>query len=254
MEYGRKKDIVLALIAIIPITVFFTTVFFKMLDLWTGLILGFGLIIPLMFFGKWGLEHPMLAIIEKRGLGCLNIDSTGMLKFYITSVRMPYIDVKAGNKWFTSMFDRRLVVPVQEPQALLAKDDGTTITLTMPKEDLGKNQFGAGRFNFFLWNDKIKSFITKESLGEKENEIFVDHTILNTKDRVENLHTEIGKFVRYFMDKALRREGMLSNNLILAIIIAIALVVIIIIGWPIISGFLSGTANIIPAAPVTPVK
>lgn len=88
-------------------------------------------------------------------------------------------------------------------------------------------EYNAGRFAFFhypclLYNDQIKSIITKDFLSNQEKEAFAEHTVLYLNRKMEELTSAIREFGRYVVELLKPKEGLFSGKwvwIILAVFI-----------------------------------
>ena len=128
------------------------------------------------------------------------------------------------------IFDRAAVFQLAQPVKALDlkenKDGDLIITLD-------QNKFNAARFALFhypvlIWNDNIKSLITKDFFSERERDAFAEHGVLYLNKQVEELNNHLLNFGRYIVENLKPSTDWLKSKwtIIIAIIIFIILAAI----------------------------
>lgn len=187
-----------------------------------GLILGTVIALKL-------LQNPFSDMIEGKGILALNIDSTGVIHPFILAVRPPYIKGKVNGNQVDDVFNRDTVMQITP-----AKKGSTTVEITKDgglNIDLDGKTAQDARFAFLhypviLYNDQIKSVITKSFLSNEEKDTFAEHGVLYLNRKMEELTSVVRDFGRHVVE-TLKPKGSLFQNKWVLIIIAVAVVILI---------------------------
>lgn len=171
--------------------------------------------------GNLLLDNPFRSILEGKGILFFDLNSTGIIKISILGVRAPFVTGKIDGKQIKDCFDRNAVVQVAEPKE--EKDAVTTengvMTIRIKEEDYAKSKFALYHYPALIWNDQIKSFITKDFLSEKEKETFSEHTVIYLNRIMEELTSLIRDFARYVVETLKPKESFTKGWLFWVIII-----------------------------------
>lgn len=204
------------------------------------------------------IDCPWIAVMEGRGLACLELNSTGMANFYLTTTNLPYMIVNAARGKISTLFNRSLSMYIRkEPLPMKMEDKGENITFTMPKSDVSESTFKIYGMPFFIFNSKINSFVSKEMLANQENKIMTEHLALELKERSKEMIARLQDQGRSVMDM-LRPSSFLefvSQPYVLAIIIALSLLILLFMFMPKIMPVLNqflGNLNLFGSASLPP--
>jgi len=208
-------------------------------------------------------KNPFTPMLEGKGIIAFNLDSTGVMKPFMVSLDNPYIKGKYGSKQIKDIFNRsttlNLSKPIMNKTPAKFTDDGK-IHIILDEDEYNKGRFGLFHYPCLIWNDQIKSILTKDFFSEQEKTAFAEHGILYLNRTMEELTQSIRDFGRYIVEN-IKPMAKLMNNKGIVIIILIVFVVIILVmfGGPIFSAIqntLGGNGNIIQdvsnAAAITP--
>jgi hypothetical protein len=154
-----KKWAALILSALLTVICFFVGVTFY--NLWVGLGLMFVGLFTGLVVGNVLLKNPFTLMLEGKGILAVNLDSTGILKFFVLGIRSPYIVGKLWKKMVKDVFDRNTVYNIAAPiKAGVAewikkgeKKGGLKIELT--EEELNKARFGFYHYPVIVYNEQI---------------------------------------------------------------------------------------------------
>lgn len=233
----------------------------------------YGLVIGIIFYligiilsvitGSLFLKTPFSAMLEGKGLICFNYDSTGILRPFIVNLQAPYIKGKFNKREVKDVFDRATVINLAAP---IKNSTSAEMITEPPKEgekdmrggikiELDEKEYNAARFGLFhypvlIWNDQIKSIITKDWLGNKEKEVFAEHGVLYLNRTMENLTSYVRDFGRYIVEVLKPKESMFKNKWVI-IIIGVFLVVLGLMFAPAIINAVKGSAATITSAAQT---
>lgn len=237
-----KKWSALLLMSFVPLMSFVLTQIYFGFGLAVGVFLFMTLM--MMLISNKMLDNPFRAMIEGKGLLLLKIDSTGIINPFVAKVQQPYITGKLGNKWINDIFNRKAVFSMSTPGTAKAVMDDKKKKLSL---ELGEKEFNDSRFGLFhypvlLYNDQIKSLITKDFLSNKESTTFSDHGILYLNRRIEELSSHIRDFGRYIVESLNPKSGFLSG-MWGYIIIGGAVILLFILFGPSILGAIQNTGG-----------
>ena len=160
------------------------------------------------------LSNPFTNMLEGKGLIVFNLDSTGVISPFLVQVKSPYIQGKFKGRMVKDVFDRSSIFQLSTPKfnstkAELTRDDKGN---NLIKIELKEKQYNENRFAFFhypalLWNDQLKSFITKDDLSGKEKDTFAEHGVLYLNRKLEELTGVVRDFARYIVELTKPNQG-----------------------------------------------
>jgi len=178
-----------------------------------------------MLIAHFMLKNPFYSMVEGSGLLVINLDSTGILRPYIMGVDSPYIRGKVNRKPISDVFDRSTVFNMSPPKKLkqkaLFKPKGG-LKLDLSEDDYNKGRFALFHYPVLIWNDQIKSLITKDWLSNLEKDMFAEHSVIYLNRKMEELTSVVRDFGRAVVELLKPGKGLLGNKWVW-IIIAIAL-------------------------------
>lgn len=244
-----KKYASLIIAGIIPTLMFaMATVFFNFL--YGVLFFATGLIISVLV-GKMFLKNPFTAMLEGQGILVINLDSTGVLKPFIVKVNSPYVIGKLDNKIISDVFDRSAVQQLAAPK-IAAKEAKTKpdggIIIDIGEEELNKGRFALFHYPVLLYNQQIKSIITKDMLASNEKEVFAEHLVLYLNRKMEELTSAVRDFGRHVVELTKPGQSLLTSKWLWIIIIGILLVMGIMFLPSIMAGMQTASSTIGGAA------
>lgn len=159
------------------------------------------------------LKNPFTDMLEGKGLLVLDINSTGIIRPFIVRVQSPFIVGKVGGSWVKDVFDRSSIFQWAKPTINntpvtfeAAKDDkgkdtgAVNVVITLDEDKYNKGRFALFHYPVIIWNDQIKSIITKDMLAETEKDVFAEHTILYLNRVMEDLTSLVRDFGRYIVE------------------------------------------------------
>lgn len=171
------------------------------------------------------LDNPFRAMIEGKGILALNIDSTGVIRPFIMNVRPPYIEGLLGQNLATDVYDREMVYNLAAPQEAgflqqgEGKDGKVRMAMILSEEEYNKARFALFHFPVIIYNEQIRSLITKDFLSEQEKATFAEHGVLYLNRKMEELTSAIRDFGRYVVEQLKPNKFTISPTLIWIFII-----------------------------------
>jgi hypothetical protein len=226
--YNVKKTTALLLPSIMTTTTFFILITFVNL-LWAivGLI---GMMLLMLLVGNLMLKNPFSAMLEGKGILCLNLDSTGIIRPFIMNVQNYYLKGKLMGKQTMDIFNRDCVQQIARPiktitPAIQHTEKGELI-ITLTEEDYNKSRFSMLHYPCILYNDQLETLITKDFISQQEKQIFAEHKILYLNRKLEELTSITRDFARYVVELTKPKEGLFANKWIWFIIIGIIVLVV----------------------------
>jgi hypothetical protein len=193
------------------------------------------------------LSHPFRSMIEGKGILGIKMDSTGILKPFIINVQTPFIWWWNRGYKHVDIFDRETVYqiskPLESPDNLIKVDKETgKITITMDESMYIKGKFAMETYPCLIYNEQLRTILTKDWFDNIEKVAFTEHTILLLNRQIEVLSEQITNFARYVVD-TLRPKSSWLNSKWVWIIIAIVFVILAAIFAPSIINALKGGAS-----------
>ena len=205
--------------------------------LWGFVLLSVGLLLSVVI-GKMLLKNPFTEMLEGKGILALNIDSTGVIRPFIVGILPPYIRGKLGKEKVDDIFNRSTVLNLAAPvtSKTLAKpitegEKKGGITITLDEEEYNKGRFALFHYPVVIYNQQIKSVLTKDFLSGLEKDVFAEHTVLYLNKKLEELTGVVRDFGRYVVELTKPKGSFLKSKWFFIIMI-IALVIIAIMFAP----------------------
>lgn len=168
---------------------------------WGLLFLGAGLLLSVVL-GIVLLKNPFSEMLEGKGILVFNMDSTGIIQPFIVSVNSPYIEGVFQKRKISDVFDRAAVFGMSAPKkaAKIIETSKEGIKIDLSEKEYNQARFQFSNYPVLLWNNQIKSVVTKDFLAEKEKTSFAEHGILYLNRKVEDLNHHIRDFGRYVVE------------------------------------------------------
>lgn len=227
--YKIRKYAALLLVGLLTTIAFYLGIqLYK--NLWLGL--GFmagGLLISLLIASAL-LSNPFSSMLEGAGVITFNIDSTGIIRPFIMRVLSPYVEGKLDHKLNSDVFDRSTVYQLSPPinagyvQEGIGKDGVRRLAIVVDEDEYNRSRFQLMQYPTIIFNDQIKSIITKDFLSGMEKTLFAEHTILYLNRKMEELTSAIRDFGRYVVESL--KPSAISGKTIAIAILVIGLIVL----------------------------
>lgn len=218
----------------------------KFYNFWIALILmGVGLLVGILVANLM-IKTPFRDMVEGKGILVANLDSTGILRFSLVGLQSPYIAGKLGIDKIKDVWDRSTVAQIAAPvrnrikaEKIVRGEKKGGIKIVLDEREYNEARFALFHFPLLIWNNQIKSLITKDFLAEKEKGTFAEHGILFLNRRVEELTSQIRDFARYVVESTKPKKSIWQNKWILIVIIFFV-VLMLIMFLPVIINALKG--------------
>ena len=197
-----------------------------------GFMMG-GLLVGILI-GNAMLNHPFRAMVEGKGILMLDLNSTGIIRPFITTVLPPYIKGTVDNHLIEDIFDRSAVFSLIPPvtggvtQQGQGKDGNFRTAFVISEDEYNQGRFGLNHYPVVIFNSQNQTLITKEMLSENEKTSFAEHTILYLNAKVKELTTAMLNFGRYVVESTKPKlSWMQSKWTWIILIIGLALLAVI---------------------------
>jgi hypothetical protein len=89
--------------------------------------------------------------------------------------------------------------PIETKNAAKFDEHGNMI-LMISKDELNSAKFGLYHYPVLIYNEHLKSFVTKEFLSGQESNAFAKHTVLFLNRQIEDLVVVVREFSRTVID------------------------------------------------------
>jgi len=176
-------------------------------------------------------SHPIIGMLEGKGILTLSIDSTGQIIPYICPVSKGTVIDPNGNE---TIFNRENVTYLNFPKGgnvqlvTTVDSEGNAKTekhIVIPDDPLGY-RFGFSGLPVFLWNENLQTFIHKDFLATFELATVKLSLVRGIDHKVSNLSSQIKDFTRYVMDQIKPKKsfpigGAIAGLLVFAVIIGV---------------------------------
>lgn len=200
----------------------------------------------MLLIGNRLIDNPFRSMIEGKGLLVLNIDSTGIIRPFIASLNQPYVKGKVSGNWINDIYNRKAVFNLSTPGVASASldDKKKVLSFTLNEEQFNNSRFGMFTYPVLIYNNQIKSLITKDFLSQQEMTVFSEHLILYLNRKTEELNGYLREFGRYIVE-SLKPGGNNWSSWLPYIIIGGAVILLLVLFGPQIVGALQGTGGVI---------
>jgi hypothetical protein len=215
-----------------------TTILFYVGVTYYGLLGGLGFMFIGMLLsallGSVMLKNPFSEMLEGKGILAVNLDSTGVLRFFVTKLQAPYVVGDLNGNEVDDVFDRAAVVNIAHPvkagrSGEIVDEHGQTkgFKIELTDEEYNKGRFALFQYPVIIWNEQIKSIITKDMLGDTEKDIMSEHSILYLNQKMKELTSAVRDFGRHVVENLKPKDRLLGNKWV--IIIAVILIGILLL-------------------------
>lgn len=255
--FVMKKNAAIALASVLTPLFFTIGLVYYNLYIGIGLML-FAMLLNFIIVSKL-IDNPFRKMIEGKGLLAIRWDSTGVMQPFIVGLNNPFIHGFLDK--FTQVhdvFDRDLTGYLAEPISIKANNWNETnegLSFSITKEEYNKARFAMFHYPVLLWNDQLKTFITKDQLSEKEKDTFADHGILYAVHLIREIGADIKNFSRAVVDSTQKKGFGINKNMIIIFILIIIIGAVIVMVGPsflsMFSGVSESVSNIMPTETVT---
>jgi len=218
--------------ALILIGLLTTITFYVGMTIYRNIVYGiffmfFGILVSVLLANML-LKTPFTDMVEGKGILALNIDSTGIIRPFIVSLKSPFVMSKFGGKWIRDVFNRRATFMLAPPKkaelpAKIKEDGGLDIKLT--EKDYNSGRFAMFHYPTLIYNQQLSSMVTKDFLCSQEISLFAEHQVLYLNRQLEDLTSNIRNFGRYIVDNLKPKgHGITSNWVFWGILIIVIIV------------------------------
>lgn len=223
--FAIKKWAALTLVGVIStITFAIASIFYGILWGTAGFLVG---LLVSVLLGNLFLKNPFTNMLEGKGLLCLDINSSGIIKPFLVQFNAPYIQGKVNGKKMQDIFNRdtigQLSTPIEDAGTAEWKDGKLTIVLD--NEKYTKSKMVMLHYPVIIWNSIINSLMTKEQLSELEKDTFSEHIILYMNRKLDELTSLVRDFGRYIVELT-KPKSMLGNKWIWIVLVVGAVILI----------------------------
>lgn len=178
-------------------------------------------------------KTEMIKVLDKKSLGVLELK------------REDYRILEEKKKgWFG--LGGLQTIKLQLTEEALSKVEGAT-KQNLTVIELSAKEYNDARFALFhypalIWNDQIKSMLTKDFLAGQEKEAFAEHNVLYLNRKMEELTSVIRDFGRYVVELTKPKSDWFQNKWAW-IIIAIVVIILIALFAPSIITAIKGASG-----------
>lgn len=210
--------------------------------IWALGMLAAGLLMTIIV-GNLLLKNPFTDMLEGKGILALNIDSTGVLRPFIVGIEPPYIKGKLGNHKVDDVFNRSTVLNLAAPikNSIKAKtitegEKAGGIKIELDNDTYNKARFALFHYPVIIYNQQIRSVLTKDFLSGLEKDVFAEHTVIYLNKKLEELTSVVRDFGRHIVELTKPGGQGLLQNKWFWIVIIIVLVILLVMFAPKIIG------------------
>jgi len=212
-----------------------------------------------LLLGSVLLSDPFRKLVEGKGMLVFNMDSTGVMEPFIVEVLPPNITGVFRGQQINDSFDRAAVGQLNLPKVGKAwqsnDEDGDYLNIQLTKNQFNSARMGLYSYPVLIWNDNLKTLLTKQFLSDLETKSLAQHGVLYLVRVLQNLSNDVRNFGRYIVDQMKPNKGLMSNWWVWLLILAfVGLFAIMIIPKliPALSGALGTASSTIGSSTISP--
>lgn len=198
------------------------------------------------------LRNPFTIMLEGKGILTFSLDSTGIIRPFIVTLKPPYMKGGSGGSVIEDVFDRQavfsLATPRDAPNTAEYDEDKKILTIKLDDDKLNKARFGFFHYPVIIWNEQIKSVLTKDFLAERETGAFAEHGVLYMNRKMEELTSHVRDFARHIVELMRPQKSSVFKNWLIYLVIFVVVVIVLILAWPFLAQAFGGaTAGAVKA-------
>ena len=210
---------------------------------------GLASILVCVFIGLTISKNVFTDMVEGKGILTLDLTSKGVARFFLVKLKGKQVKGKLDGIDIRGFFNRKMLTLIKAPEKVSGEvtEEGN-LTITIPEEKAKEARFVQGDYGMFFYNSILDEFITKEMLFEKEEHVFTDHTILETKKAFLLAEQHLQPFTRMFMEQFNPKKFDFFKSPIAIFLIVIIFLIAAAVAFPMIQNLwvgISGSANAI---------
>ena len=234
----------------------------------------YGLLYAILFYvaglalgivvGSMLLRNAFTSMLEGKGILTFTMDSTGIIRPFICALTQPYIKGNLDKQTPVSdVYDRGAVASLAPPPVKpnfiekyffkkpdlksRAENDGDTIKITLDQRDFNKSRFGMFHYPVLIYNNQVKSCITKDFLSEGEKQAFAEHGVLYLNRKLEELTSVVRDFGRYVVELTKPKESFFKKSWVIWIVIILVAILVILFFKPVLNAFMGSGGSVVDA-------
>jgi hypothetical protein len=221
-----------------------------------------GAVLVNLIIGVFLLKNPFTDLIEGKGILTLNLDSTGIIRPFISKVvqqqNTTYIKARMGRQDISDSFDRQAVFQLATPQKAVtpAVTKGDNIIITLDQDKYHEGRFSLYHYPVLLYNAQIGSIITKDFLSEQEKGAFAEHGVLYLNRKMEELTSVVRDFGRHVIESLKPKTSIFGSWIFWVVIAVIGVIGIALFGpaiWQQIQKFTGGGGSSTTSTTLPPI-
>lgn len=277
-SFVLKKFMAMIFPSMLTVIAFFIGVTF--FNLMVGIAVMFVGLISGLIIGTILLRNPFTDMLEGKGIMVFDMNSTGIITPFLVKVTPPYIRGRLRKDKVDDVFDRdsvmqmaapivnkhaaRFEIPQQPREGILGQplpgvgpiqqeqsgngvsNSSGEIILRLDRELYNAARFGLFHWPVIIYNDQMKTVVTKDWFSDREQEAFAKHGILYLNRKTEELTSMVRDFGRYIVESLKPKEGgFFRNKWVIILLIIFVGIIIIMLGPTIFEGLkgFTGTAT-----------
>lgn len=220
----------------LPCVTFFTV--FQFYGLWAGLAALFFSALIASILTNILLKNPFSDMLEGKGLLVFNIDSTGIIKPFLCSVDQPYILGVFNRKKVNDIFDRDTVYNMTPPLKagkIYKQNEANKMLIVLDDDIYNKSRFGLLQYPVLIYNDQIKSLLTKDYLSSAEKQSFSEHSVLYLNRKLEEVTSILREFGRYVVELTKPKTSIFANKYVKIAIVIVLIILAIMFAKPVLN-------------------
>lgn len=254
--YKLRKWTALLIMSFIPCTGMVIGIMQYTFMIGLGIFIGCTLIC--IFVGNVMLNNPFSNMLEGAGILTLDLNSTGVIRPFLTTVNQPYVKGNIGADQINDVYDREAVMQLAPPANTgKVTVKGNSLIIEMDIEEFNRARFGLYQYPVLIYNSQLKTLLTKDMLSNDEKSSFAEHGVLYLNRKLEELTSIIRDFGRYVVELTKPKSSIFQSTwfkiaMVIAIIIIIALFAKPIINTIMETGGSAAQAINTPSSPVVP--
>jgi len=226
-----KKWAALLLVGFFTVISFYIGILY--LNFWWAMGIMLVALLIISFLASALLSNPFTKMMEGSGILVMNLDSTGVIRFSIVKLRPPFVYGKIGKEEINDVWDRSTVLQIEAPKTnkifaekVMQGQKRGGLRIEIDEKEYNDSRFALFHYPVLIWNDQMKSLITKEWISKEEKDTFAEHGILYLNRKLEELTMLIRDFARHTAEQMRPKISIFKNKWVWIAVVVLMVILV----------------------------
>lgn len=175
------------------------------------------------------LRNPFSDMLQGKGLIACNLDSTGLVTFFNVRLDNPKVVGSYFKQQIEDTFDRDAVfnfVPSGKKDGIAVTTPDGGMLIKVNNQEYNKGRFATLQYPLLIWNDQMKTLLTKDFLSDQEKYAFAEHQSLHLNQQMNSLTSVTRDFARYVVNQVKPMSNFMAKHGGKVIVIVILVILV----------------------------